>query len=135
MNTTNQLNILRKILIYLQIPVYILALKFVVTFFIKIDGVSENIDNIFNYLLWVLVIVFVASGIVAAIMIVLAYAKKNVLLYLALSIVLLAVLFTYLFSFAGHWMFFVIPVIIVLYHVVIFAVHDKTELSDTAKSV
>lgn len=135
MNTPKQLNILRKILIYLQIPVYILVLKFVVTFFIKIDGVSESIDNIFTYLLWVLVIAFIASGVVAAIMIVLAYATKNVLLYLALSIVLLAVLFTYLFSFAGHWMFFVIPAIIVLYHVVIFAVHDKTELSDPAKSV
>lgn len=127
MNTTKQLHILRKILIYLQIPVYILALKFVISFFLKVDGVSENIDNIFTYLLWVLVIAFVASGIVAALMIVLAYAKKNVLLYLALLIVVLAVLFTYLFNFAGHWMFIVIPVIVVLYHVVIFTVFGKTE--------
>lgn len=127
MNTTKQLHILRKILIYLQIPVYILALKFVISFFFKVDGVSENIDNIFTYLLWVLVIAFVASGIVAALMIVLAYAKKNVLLYLALLIVVLAVLFTYLFNFAGHWMFIVIPVIVVLYHVVIFTVFGKTE--------
>lgn len=127
MNTTKQLHILRKILIYLQIPVYILALKFVISFFLKVDGVSENIDNIFTYLLWVLVFAFVASGVIAALMIVLAYAKKNVVLFLALSIVALAVLFTYIFSFAGHWMFFVIPVIIVLYHVVIFTVFGKTE--------
>lgn len=127
MNTSKQLRILRKILIYLQIPVYILALKFVISFFLKVDGVSENINNIFTYLLWVLVIAFVASGIVAALMIVLAYAKKNVLLYLALLIVVLAVLFTYLFNFAGHWMFIVIPVIVVLYHVVIFTVFGKTE--------
>lgn len=127
MNTAKQLHILRKILIYLQIPVYILALKFVVTFFFKVDGVSDSIDNIFTYLLWVLVFAFVASGIVAAVMIVLAYAKKNVLLFLALSIVVLAVLFTYLFNFAGHWMFFVIPVIVVLYHIVIFTVFGKTE--------
>ena len=125
MNKGKQLNILRKILIYLQIPVYILALKFVISFFFKIDGVSESIDNIFTYLLWVLVFAFVASGIVAAIMIVLAYAKRNILLYLALALVALAVLFTYLFSFAGHWMFFVIPVIVVLYHVVIFSVHGR----------
>lgn len=125
MNTAKQLRILRKILIYLQIPVYILALKFVVTFFFKVDGVSESIDNIFNYFLWVLLFAVIASGIVAAIMIVLAYAKKNVLLYLALSIVALAVLFTYIFSFAGHWMFFVIPVIVVLYHVVIFTVFSN----------
>ncbi len=127
MNTSKQLRILRKILIYLQIPVYILVLKFVVTFFFKVDGVSESIDNVFNYFLWVLLFAVIASGIVAAIMIVLAYAKKNVLLYLALSIVMLAVLFTYLFNFAGHWMFFVIPVIVVLYHVVIFTVFGKTE--------
>jgi hypothetical protein len=132
MNTSKQLNILRKILIYLQIPVYILALKFVVTFFMKVDGVSESIDNIFTYLLWVLVIAFVASGVVAAIMIVLAYAKKNVLLYLAVSIALLAVLFTYLFNFAGHWMFIVIPVIVVLYHVVIFTVFGKTEHAENS---
>ncbi|HMQ80632.1 MAG TPA: hypothetical protein PKE39_11415 [Ignavibacteria bacterium] len=125
MNTSKQLHILRKILIYLQIPVYILAVKFVVSFFFKVDGVSESIDNIFNYFLWVLVFAIVASGIVAAIMIVLAYAKRNVLLYLALALVALAVLFTYLFNFAGHWMFFVIPLIVVLYHAVIFTVHGR----------
>ena len=127
MNKAKQLQILRKILIYLQIPVYILALKFVVTFFFKVDGVSESIDNIFSYFLWVLLFAVIASGIVSAIMIVLAYAKKNILLFLALSLVALAVLFTYIFSFAGHWMFFVIPVIVVLYHVVIFTVFGKTE--------
>ncbi|NOS84124.1 MAG: hypothetical protein HOP31_03190 [Ignavibacteria bacterium] len=125
MNKAKQLNILRKILIYLQIPVYILAVKFVVTFFFKVDGVSESIDNIFNYFLWVLLFAVIVSGIIAAIMIVLAYAKKNILLFLALSLIALAVLFTYLFSFAGHWMFFVIPVIVVLYHVVIFTVFSN----------
>lgn len=130
MNTAKQLRKLRKILIYLQIPVYILALKFVLTFFLKIDGISENIDNIFNYFLWVFVITFLASGIVASIIIILAYAKRNVMLYIILSIIALAVLFTVLFNFAGHWMFIVIPFIVVLYHVVIFTVFGKNEIAE-----
>ncbi len=130
MNTVKKLNSLRKILIYLQIPVYILALKFVLSFFIKVDGVSESIDTIFNYLLWVLVFAFIASGVVASVMIVLAYSKKNVLLYIILSIITLAVLFTVLFNFAGHWMFIVIPFIVVLYHAVIFTVFGKNEIAE-----
>ncbi|MBE2227101.1 MAG: hypothetical protein IAE93_07165 [Ignavibacteria bacterium] len=122
MNTVNQLNTLRKILIYLQIQVYILALKFVLSFFFKVDGVSQTIESFFNYLLWAFVFTFIASGIVAAVMLVLAYAKKNVLLYIILSIIALSVLFTVLFNFTGHWMFIVIPFIVVLYHVVIFTV-------------
>ena len=109
---------------------YILALKFVLTFFLKIDGISESIDNIFNYFLWVFVITFLASGIVASIIIILAYAKKNVLLYIILSIITLAVLFTVLFNFAGHWMFIVIPFVVVLYHVVIFTVFGKNEIAE-----
>lgn len=128
MNTTKHINSLRKILIYLQIPVYLLALKFILSFFIKVDGVSENIDTIFNYLLWVLVFAFIVSGVVAAVMVVLAYTKKNVLLYIILLIIILAVLFTILFNFAGHWLFIVIPFIVVLYHVVIFTVIGKDEL-------
>lgn len=130
MNTTKHINSLRKILIYLQIPVYLLALKFVLSFFMKVDGVSESIDSIFNYLLWVLVFAFVASGVVAAVMVVLAYAKKNVMLYIILSIIALAVLFTVLFNIAGHWMFIVIPFIVVLYHVVIFTVFGKNEIAE-----
>ena len=130
MNTTKHINSLRKILIYLQIPVYLLALKFVLSFFVKVDGVSENIDTIFNYLLWVLVFAFIASGIVAAVIVVLAYAKKNVLLYIILFIITLAVLFTILFNFAGHWMFIVIPFIVVLYHMVIFTVFGKNEIAE-----
>jgi len=52
------------------------------------------------------------------------------MLYIILSIIALAVLFTVLFNFAGHWMFIVIPFIVVLYHVVIFTVFGKNEIAD-----
>ena len=134
MNSSNRLNLLRKILTYLQIPVYILALKFVLSFFLKVEGVSENIDSFFDSFLWVFVISFMASGIIAVLIIVLAYAKKNILLYAVLSIIALAVLFTYLFKFAGHLMFISIPFIVVLYHAVIFTVNSRTDAPKDVKS-
>jgi len=102
--------------------VYILALKFVLSFFFKVDGDSQTIESLFNYLLWAFVFTFIASGIVSVVMLVLAYAKNSVLLFLAVSIALLAIFYTYLFNFAGHFMFIIIPLIVVLYHVVIFTV-------------
>ena len=130
MNTTKHLNILRKILIYLQIPVYILALKFVLSFFINVDGITESIDGFFDSFLWVFVISFIVSGIISAFILVLVYAKRNILLYVVLAIIALSVLFTYLFKFAGHWMFVSIPIIVVLYHVVIFTVFSKSDIAE-----
>ena len=118
-----QITKLQKILWLLQIPVYILLLKFVLSFFIKFDGVSDSLDNFFSIMLWVLAVSFILSGVVSCFIVVIGYFKKNRIILLFLALIILSSLFVYIFKYSAHLMFILIPAVVVLYHVVIFSSH------------
>ena len=114
-----------KILLYLQIPLYILVLKFLLTFFVKIDGLSEQVDSAFNILLYIYVFCFIVSGIVSLIIIFRLYVKQNTTAYMIAAILAALIGFTYLFTYSGHYMFIIVPVIAVIYHGIIFSAYGK----------
>lgn len=122
-----QITKLQKILWLLQIPVYILLLKFVLSFFTKVDGVSETLDNIFSTLLWVFVVSFILSGIVSCYIAAYGFFKKNRLPLLIIFLLASAVLFVYIFKYSAHLMFIIIPAVVVLYHIVIFSTSSGRE--------
>lgn len=114
-----------KILLYLQIPLYILVLKFLLTFFVKIDGLSEQVDSAFNILLYIYVFCFIVSGIVSLIIIFRLHVKQNTTAYMIAAILAALIGFTYLFTYSGHYMFIIVPAIVVIYHGIIFSAYGK----------
>ncbi len=116
-----QISKLQKFLWLLQIPVYILLLKFVLSFIMRVDGVSDTLDNIFSAMLWVFVVSFILSGIVACCIVAFTYFKKNRVLLLIVFLLTSAALFVYIFKYSAHLMFIIIPAVVVLYHIVIFS--------------
>lgn len=112
---------LQKILWLLQIPVYILLVKFVFSFFIKVDGVSDSLDSFFSIMLWVLAVSFILSGVVSCFIVVLGYFKRSRIILLVVSLITLSLLIVYIFKYSAHLMFIIIPAVVVLYHVVIFS--------------
>lgn len=112
---------LQKILWLLQLPVYILLLKFVLSFIIKVDGVSDTLDSVFSALRWVFAVTFVLSGIVSCYIAAYGFFRKNRLPLLIIFLIASAVLFVYIFKYSAHLMFIIIPAVVVLYHVVIFS--------------
>ncbi|MBE2219731.1 MAG: hypothetical protein IAE90_16085 [Ignavibacteria bacterium] len=119
---------LQKILWLLQIPVYILLLKFVLSFFVKVEGVSDSLDGIFSAMLWVFVVSFIHSGIVSCYILAFTYFKKNRVPLLIVFLIASAALFVYIFKFSAHLMFIIIPAVVVLYHVVIFTSLENPSL-------
>ncbi len=116
-----QIGKLQKILWILQIPVYILLLKFLLSFFVKVDGTSESIDSIFSALLWIFAVSFMLSGVLSCFILAYGFFKKNRLPLLILFLLASTVLFVYIFKYSAHLMFIIIPAVVVLYHVVIFS--------------
>ena len=116
-----QIRTLQKILWILQIPIYILLLKFLLSFFVKVDGISESIDSIFSALLWIFAVSFMLSGVLSCFIVVYGFFKKNRLPLLILFLLASTVLFVYIFKYSAHLMFIIIPAVVVLYHVVIFS--------------
>ncbi|HMT10317.1 MAG TPA: hypothetical protein PKA39_01690 [Ignavibacteria bacterium] len=116
-----QIRTLQKILWILQIPIYILLLKFLLSFFVKVDGISESIDSIFSALLWIFAVSFMLSGVLSCFIVVYGFFKKNRLPLLILFLLASAALFVYIFKYSAHLMFIIIPAVVVLYHVVIFS--------------
>lgn len=135
MTGNNKLRLLWKILIYLQIPVYILLIKYLVSFIVKIDGSSESVDMIFTYVLWIMLVCFVLSGIISSVLLISVYFRKKILFAAIAFLLGIILLYTYIFNFAAHWMFILIPVIVVLYHVVIFTVYGKMDENPEVTSV
>ncbi len=135
MTGNNKLRLLWKILICLQIPVYILLVKYLVSFFVKVDGSSESIDMVFTYVLWIMLVCFVLSGLISSILLIYIYFRKKILFAVIAFLLGLIMVYTYIFNYAAHWMFILIPVIVVLYHVVIITVYGKMDEEPELRSV
>ena len=125
MPNNRSLRILWKVLLYLQFPVYLLLLKFIVSFFFNIDGQSVLVDKFFSYIIWSFAVYVVISGVVSLIILILLFAKKNLLYISTGSFLALIICFTLLFGYTGHMLFFIIPFIVVLYHAVLFSTHSR----------
>lgn len=124
---------LQKILWLLQIPVYILLLKFVLSFIMRVDGVSDTLESIFSTLIWIFVLSFILSGIVSCCIVAFTYFKKNRVPLLIVFLIASTSLFVYIFKYSAHLMFIIIPVVVVLYHVVIFSSIENPNLRNNEK--
>lgn len=110
---------------YLQIPLYILVIKFLLSFFIKIDNVSEQIDSVFNFVLYIYLVCFVLSGIISLIILLRLYIKQYSPALLIAAILLLLIGFTLLYNYSGHLMFVIVPVIAVIYQIILVTAYGR----------
>lgn len=115
-----------------QIPLYILLISFIITFFTGNKDQSETIIAITDILLKIVFISFCISCLVLIlILVILNRDSKKALTYsIAGSILILAALYI-LFYYAAHIMFVAVPVVIVLYHAVLFTTYGRIYDNET----
>ncbi len=117
-----------------QLPLYALLLIFVIAFFTGAKDGSETMVSITDILLRITIFSFCISCIVSiAILLMVNRNERKAFNYsIAASVLLVAVLY-YLYYYGAHILFIAVPLVIVLYHALMFSSFGRIFISSTSK--
>ncbi len=132
MNKNKSLRILWKVLLVSQIPLYILLVIFIISFFTGAKNGSETMNSITGILLSIVFYTFCISCLTSIlILLLLNRNNKKAFNYSIAASVLLAAGLYILYYYGAHILFVAIPFVIVLYHALMFSTYSKIFIPET----
>ncbi|MEO8512858.1 MAG: hypothetical protein ABI543_04820 [Ignavibacteria bacterium] len=134
MNKNKLLRFFWKVLLVSQLPLYVLLVMFIISFFTGAKNGSETMNSLTDTLLSIVFISFCISCFASVlILLLLNRNNKKALTYsVAASVVLVAGLYI-LYYYGAHLLFIAIPFVIVLYHALMFSVYSRIFISETSE--
>ena len=131
MNKNKSLRILWKVLLFSQIPLYILLVIFIISFFTGIKDSSETMNSITNLLLSVVFFSFCISCLISILILLILNRNNKRHLHTQLATVVLVASLYILYYYGAHLLFVVIPFVIVLYHALMFSTYSRIFIPET----